>query len=52
LPSLGDKLLLFAVGIVFFGIPLQAGFAIMTLLQRRLSRAVMRRREDAPPQRS
>jgi hypothetical protein len=51
LPSLGDKLLLFAVGIVFFGIPLQAGFAIMTLFQRRLSRAVMRRREHAPPQR-
>jgi hypothetical protein len=44
LPALGDKLALFAVGIVFFGIPLQAGFAIMTLFQRRLSRAVMRDR--------
>jgi hypothetical protein len=51
LPSLGDKLALFAVGIVFFGIPLQAGFAVMTLFQRRLSRAVMRNRQDAAPQR-
>jgi hypothetical protein len=47
LPSLGDKLALFAVGIVFFGIPLQAGFAVMTLFQRRLSRAVMRNRQVA-----
>jgi hypothetical protein len=51
LPSLGDKLALFAVGIVFFGIPLQAGFAIMSLFQRRLSRAVMRNREAAILQR-
>jgi ABC-type arginine/histidine transport system permease subunit len=47
LPSLGDKLALFAVGIVFFGIPLQAGFAVMTLFQRRLSRAVIRNRQVA-----
>ena len=47
LPSLGDKLALFAVGIVFFGIPLQAGFAVMPLFQRRLSRAVMRNRQVA-----
>jgi hypothetical protein len=51
LPSLGDKLALFAVGIVFFGIPLQAGFAVMSLFQRRLSRAVMRSREAASLQR-
>jgi hypothetical protein len=51
LPSLGDKLALFAVGIVFFGIPLQAGFAVMSLFQRRLSRAVMRNREAAILQR-
>jgi hypothetical protein len=51
LPSLGDKLALFAVGIVFFGIPLQAGFAVMSLFQRRLSRAVMRNREAASLQR-
>jgi hypothetical protein len=51
LPSLGDKLALFAVGIVFFGIPLQAGFAVMTLFQRRLSRAVMRNRQVVAPHR-
>jgi hypothetical protein len=51
LPSLGDKLALFAVGIVFFGIPLQAGFAVMTLFQRRLSRAVMRNRLGVAPHR-
>jgi hypothetical protein len=36
LPLLGDKLLLFALGIALFGIPLQAGFALIRLLQRRL----------------
>jgi len=51
LPSLGDKLALFAVGIVFFGTPLQAGFAVMSLFQRRLSRAVMRSREATSLQR-
>ena len=51
LPSLGDKLALFAVGILFFGIPLQAGFAVMSLFQRRLSRAVMRHRKAASLQR-
>ncbi len=44
LPSLGDKLALFAIGVVFFGIPLQAGFAVMSLIQRRLSRVVLRNR--------
>ena len=29
LPTLGDRLVLFAIGIVLFGIPLQAGFAVM-----------------------
>src|SRR5204863_5576973 len=38
LPSLGDKLVLFAVGIAFFGVPLQVGFALLTLIQRRLGR--------------
>jgi hypothetical protein len=33
---LGDKLVLFAVGGVFFGVPLQASFALMSLIQRRL----------------
>jgi hypothetical protein len=38
LPSLGDKLVLFAIGIVFFGVALQAGFAIIRILQRHLGR--------------
>lgn len=42
LPSLGDKLVLFAVGILFFGVTLQAGFALMRLLQRYLGRRTLR----------
>lgn len=42
MPSLGDKLVLFAVGILFFGIALQAGFALVRLLQRRLGRIATR----------
>jgi hypothetical protein len=42
LPTLADKLVLFAVGIVLFGIPLQAGFALMSFLHRYLSRIVTR----------
>ncbi|MBX9942902.1 MAG: hypothetical protein K2Y40_02375 [Reyranella sp.] len=42
MPALGDKLVLFAVGIVFFGVTLQAGFALMRLLQRRLGRLATR----------
>ncbi|MDP2331118.1 MAG: hypothetical protein Q8M19_10545 [Reyranella sp.] len=38
LPALGDKLVLFAIGIVFFGVTLQVGFALVRLLQRRLGR--------------
>lgn len=38
LPVLRDRLVLFAIGIVLFGIPLQAGFAIMSFIQRRLGR--------------
>lgn len=41
-PSLGDKLVLFAVGILFFGVTLQAGFALMRFLQRRLGRLATR----------
>ena len=43
LPTLADRLVLFAIGIVLFGIPLQVGFAIMSYIQRRLGRRVMRR---------
>ena len=40
MPALGDKLLLFAVGIALFGIPMQLGFAAVRWVQRRLGRAV------------
>lgn len=42
LPALGDKLVLFSIGIVFFGVTLQAGFALMRLVQRRLGRLATR----------
>ncbi len=42
LPALGDKLVLFAIGILFFGVTLQAGFALMRLLQRHLGRLATR----------
>jgi hypothetical protein len=38
LPTLGDKLLLFAIGVACFGIPLQIAFGLTRLLQHRLSR--------------
>ena len=38
LHSLDDRLLLFALGIVMFGIPLQLGFALIGLVQRSLGR--------------
>ena len=42
LPELGDKLILFAIGILFFGITLQGGFALMRWLQRHLGQRAMR----------
>ena len=42
LPALDDRLVLFAIGIVLFGIPLQLGFAVMSYLQRRLGRLAAR----------
>jgi hypothetical protein len=42
LPALGDRLVLFAFGVVCFGIPLQLGFALIRLLQRRLGRRMTR----------
>lgn len=42
LPALVDKLVLFAIGILFFGITLQAGFAIIRVLQRYLGRLATR----------
>ncbi len=40
LPLLSDRLALFALGIVLFGVPLQAGIAVVRWIQRRLSHAV------------
>jgi len=48
LPTLGDKLVLFAIGIVFFGIPLQAGFVLMSFLHSYLRRTVTRSPAVAP----
>lgn len=45
LPTIGDKLLLFAIGVVCFGIPLQAGFAVVRLIQRHLGRIALRGRQ-------
>ncbi len=39
LPTLGDRLVLFAIGIVMFGIPLQLAFALIGFIQRQLGRA-------------
>jgi hypothetical protein len=41
LPSPGDVLVLFAIGVACFGLPLQAGFAVIRLIQHRLSRIIL-----------
>jgi ABC-type arginine/histidine transport system permease subunit len=41
LPTLGDRLVIFAVGIVLFGVPLQIGLALMRWLQRELGRRLV-----------
>ena len=41
LPSLGDRLVIFAVGISLFGVPLQIGLALMRWLQRELGRRLV-----------
>jgi hypothetical protein len=46
MPSLGDKFALFAIGVVCFSIPLQAGFAIIRVIQHRLARNGRRDREE------
>ena len=46
LPSLGDKFILFAIGIACFGIALQAGFALVNLVKRRLGHLVTRTGES------
>lgn len=42
LPALADKLVLFAIGILFFGVTLQTGFALIRRLQVRLGRLATR----------
>ncbi len=46
LPSLGDRLVLFAIGILMFGIPLQLGFAFIRRLQRALGSHMTRRQAN------
>jgi ABC-type amino acid transport system permease subunit len=46
LTSLGDMLVLFAIGVACFGIPLQAGFAVIRLIQRHLGRIALRNRAN------
>jgi ABC-type arginine/histidine transport system permease subunit len=41
LPTLGDRLVVFAIGIVLFGVPLQIGLALMRWLQRELGRRLV-----------
>jgi len=43
LPALADRMVLFAFGILMFGIPLQLGFALIRALQRHLSGVMLRR---------
>jgi ABC-type proline/glycine betaine transport system permease subunit len=42
LPTLGDRLVVFAIGIVLFGVPLQLGLAFMRWLQRDLGQRMTR----------
>jgi ABC-type amino acid transport system permease subunit len=46
LPALGDRLILFAIGVVSFGVPLQLGCALLRLVQRRLGLLLTPRRHD------
>jgi hypothetical protein len=42
MPSLGDTLILFAIGVACFGVPLQAAFAVIRVIQRHLGRGALR----------
>jgi ABC-type amino acid transport system permease subunit len=48
LPSLGDRLILFAVGVIAFAIPLQVGFAVLRLVQRQLGHFLVRPSRGIP----
>jgi hypothetical protein len=52
LPSIGDMLILFVIGIICFSVPLQAGFAAVRLLQRHLGHLALRNRPEALPESS
>lgn len=45
LPTLDERLVLFAIGIVMFGIPLQLAFVLISIIQKRLGRVIV----QAPP---
>ena len=47
LSDFNDRLVLFAVGIALFGIPLQAGFMVMSLFQRRFGRSTVEEEASA-----
>jgi ABC-type arginine transport system permease subunit len=47
LHDFSDRLVLFAIGIVLFGIPLQAGFMLMSLFQRRFGRSTVEEEASA-----
>lgn len=47
LPSFDDRLVLFGIGIVLFGIPLQAGFVVMSLFQRHFGRSTVEEEASA-----
>ena len=47
LSDFNDRLVLFAIGIVLFGIPLQAGFMLMSLFQRRFGRSTVEEEASA-----
>lgn len=47
LVDFNDRLVLFAIGIVLFGIPLQLGFVLMSLFQRRFGRSTVEEEASA-----
>ena len=50
LPALDDRLDLFAIGLVMFGLPLQLAFVLISFIQKRLSRAAVRAPAAGTPQ--
>ncbi|MEA2738130.1 MAG: hypothetical protein QOH05_1437 [Acetobacteraceae bacterium] len=48
LPSLADRMELFAIGVLLFAVTLQGGFMIVSILRYRLSHIVIRRMAASP----